>query len=179
MIRKFYQSYNSLKYGPLMTFLAFAIFAEAFIYTSKGQPGLRTAMIITAVLLAVVMVFYYRQKILIGLTLRKVKDLDAYEKGGCIDRTWILEDRVLACDRSKISEHQTGDITEAVLEEKNHGKYVLHCRDSKGTFTISLMDRGDGERLAAFLQRKNPQIRLTNVTPKGKGTLQELGADGR
>jgi hypothetical protein len=44
---------------------------------------------------------------------------------------------------------------------------------------MSLLDREEGERTAGYLKRVNPAIVLTDVEPKGKGTLKELGADVR
>lgn len=37
MIKKYYQSLNSLLYGPFMTPLVFLVFALAFFYQKKGD----------------------------------------------------------------------------------------------------------------------------------------------
>ena len=41
---------------------------------------------------------------------------------------------------------------------------------------MQAIDKDEAERFAAFVKRKNPNVILTNVTPKGNGTLRELGA---
>jgi Ca2+/Na+ antiporter len=180
MIRKFYQSVNTIKYSIPMTVLAFIIFAEAYLTTmGKDISALRIALIVTAAALAVVMVFYYRSKFQVRRQLKKVEDLKAYEAGGMIDRSYFLEDRMLVCAGLHIEEVRTKDLVEAVLEEKAHGRFVLHLKDHTHTIDMSLLDREEGERTAGYLKRVNPAIVLTDVEPKGKGTLKELGADVR
>lgn len=46
MIKKYYQSLNSLLYGPFMTPLVFLVFALAFFYQKKGIQELRYAMMV-------------------------------------------------------------------------------------------------------------------------------------
>lgn len=169
---------NAMKFAVPMTSLAFLIFVEAFLMTmGKAVSKLYLAMIITAAVLAVVMFFYYRNKIKINLQLKKVNDLQAYENGGMIDRTYLLEDRMLVCYGMHIEEVRTKDLVGAVLEEKAHGKYVLHLKDQNHFIDMSLLDKEEGQRTAAYLKRVNPSVTLTNIEPKGQGTLQELGAD--
>jgi hypothetical protein len=161
-----------------MTGLAFLIFIEAFLLTmGKAASSLYIALIITAVILAVVMSIYYYNKIQIHKQLKKVQDLKAYEQGGMVDRSYILEDRMLVGNGLHIEEVKTKDLVGAVLEEKAHGKYVMHLKDQTHFVDMSLRDREEGQRIAAYFKRVNPSIALSNVEPKGAGTLKELGAD--
>lgn len=178
MIQKFYQSVNAMKFAIPMTGLAFLIFVEAFLMTmGKAVSKLYIALILTAAVLGVIMFFYYKNKFHIASQLKKVKDLQAYENGGMLDRTYFLEDRMLVCSGLNIEEVMTKDLQGAVLEEKAHGKYVLHLKDADHFIDMSLLDQEEGQRAAAYLKRVNPAIALTNVEPKGSGTLKELGAD--
>lgn len=178
MIKKFYQSANTFLFAIPMTTLAFLIFIEGFFMTmGKAVDKLYILMIISAVALAIVMFFYYSNKIKVSRQLKKIKDLSAYEKGGMLDRTYILEDRMLVCAGLHIEEVYPKDLVGAVLEEKAHGKYVMHLKDATHFIDMSLVDKEQGQRAAAFLKRVNPSIALTNVEPKGTGTLKELGAD--
>jgi hypothetical protein len=180
MIKKFYQSVNAMKFAVPMTVLAFLIFAEAFLMTmGKAVSRMYIALIITAAVLAVIMFFYYRNKIRINAQLKKVSDLKAYENGGMVDRTYILEDRLLAGCGVHVEEVLTKDIVGAVLEEKAHGRYVMHLKDASHFIDMSLLDKEDGQKIAAYLKRVNPSVALTNVEPKGQGTLKEFGADVR
>jgi hypothetical protein len=92
MIRKFYQSVNTIKYSIPMTVLAFIIFAEAYLTTmGKDISALRIALIVTAAALAVVMVFYYRSKLSGTASAEESGGLcKAYEAGGMIDRSLFL-----------------------------------------------------------------------------------------
>lgn len=177
IIKRFYQSYNAVKYSIPMTSIAFLIFIEAFIYTGRREPVLRLCMILTTIVLSVIMFLYYRNKFKISKVLKKIQDIDAYEKGGCVDRSWFLEDRMLISDGKNIGEHSVYGIQKLKLDERNHGKYFLHITQSEKEYDISLTDRESGQRLTSFFIRKNPGINYENIQPKGSGTLKELGAD--
>lgn len=177
MVRKYYQSLNSLKFAPPMTGIAFLIFVEAFLYSSnKTNMKAKYAMVITALILAAVMFFYYKNKLRINNTLKKIDNVEEYTKGGMVNQSYILNDRMLLCNNTHLQEMKTKEITELELEEKNHGKYLLHIKDKETDFPITLLDKEEGQRLAAFLRQKNPQLQLKNIEPKGNGTLKDLGA---
>ena len=55
MIKKYYQSLNSLLYGPFMTPLVFLVFALAFFYQKKGIQELRYAMMVGTAILGVIL----------------------------------------------------------------------------------------------------------------------------
>ncbi len=176
MIKKYYQTLNSLYIGSGMTFLAFMVFAFAFIHNEKGSPWARPAMAVTTAVLAVCMFFYYRNKLRINKVIRNIEHVEEYEKGGVVDRTWILEDRLIAGYGLTIQERRTTGVKKLVLEELKHGNCLLHITDTEGTYTISAKGVDESARFAALLKRKNPDIVLENVTPRGDGTLKELGA---
>lgn len=176
MIKRYYQSLNSLYIGTGMTFIAFLVFAFAFIRTEKNPSWALPAMAVSTAALAVCMFFYYRNKLRIAGVFRSIKHPEEYEKGGVVDRTWILEDRMIACLGLQIKERKTTGITKLVLEEKNHGNCLLHITDTEDTYTISAKGIDESSRFAAFLLRKNPDMVLENVVPRGDGSLKELGA---
>ena len=176
MIKKYYQSLNSLYIGTPMTMIAFLVFAFAFIHMEKNLSWAYPCMIITTAVLAACMFVYYFNKMRISNVMRHVENPAEYEKGGVVDRTWIIEERMIACLGLKIQERKTTGIRRMVLEEKNHGNVLLHITDTEGTYTISAKGTDEASRFAAFLKRKNPDIELENVVPRGDGTLKELGA---
>ena len=96
MIKKYYQSLNSLLYGPFMTPLVFLVFALAFFYEKKGIQELRYAMMVGTAILGVILVMYYTKKFKIARALKSIRNIEEYEKGGVIDRSWILNDRMIA-----------------------------------------------------------------------------------
>ena len=178
MVKKYYQSLIAMIFAIPMTSLAFLIFIEAFIMTSgKARQTFYILLIITTILLGIVMAFYYGKRIKLHQQLKNVSDLRAYEDGGMIDRTYVLEDRMLVGCGLHVEEVKTDQLVGALLEEKAHGKYVMHLKDTTHFIDMSLMDLEEGQRIAAYLKRVKPSITLTNVEPKGTGTLKELGAD--
>jgi F0F1-type ATP synthase, beta subunit len=67
---------------------------------------------------------------------------------------------------------KTSEKEEMTAEVAQHiGDDIVRC------IAMSLLDKEDGQKVAAYLKRVNPSVSLTNVEPKGQGTLKELGAD--
>ncbi len=175
MVKRFYNGLLALYFSTPMTMLAFAVFVIAFMDTKNPEKNLRPLWIGTAVILAVLMFFYYRFKLGIAKSLRNVKNQDAYGEGGMLDRSFILEDRMIAGYGFHCEEHSTTGITKLEAQEK--GKHVqLFVTSEEGTFRMDAVDVNEARRFAAFIKRKNPDCVLENIVTRGKGTLQELGA---
>ena len=176
MIKKYYQSLNSLLYGPFMTPLVFLVFALAFFYQKKGIQELLYAMMVGTAILGVILVMYYTNKFKISRALKSIRNIEEYEKGGVIDRSWILNDRMIACIGLDMHEESTMDIQVMKVEEGVHGKLTIYLTNKEKTFSLSCRDKGEARRFAGYLQKRNPSIKLENIQPEGNGTLQDLGA---
>lgn len=176
MVKKFYYSLVSLKYVYFMFGLPLVIFTLAFIETRRKIPFLRYGMMVCAVLLAIVLVFYYRDKLKVAKTLKEIKDLQTYAKGGVVDRSWILEDTLLCCYQFDIHEIKTKKITKIQLIEEVKGKVLLQLTCEDKTYFMSALNKEEAGRFAAYVKRKNNEVVLDNIEPIGKGSLQELGA---
>ena len=175
MVKRFYQGLISLRFSMPMTFLAFSIFIVAFFRTKSDKPFLTVIMGCLAAVLAVIMFFYYKAKLGVARTLHNVENIEEYERGGMLDRSFILEDRMLAGYGLKVKEIRTDHIQECRIEEKGR-KALIHMTTDEGPVSANAIDLGEAQRFAAFLKRKNPDIVL-NMEPAGNGTLKELGAN--
>ena len=176
MIKRYYQGLVSLYYSMPMTMLAVLVFAAAFADIRKPEWNLKPLMSVLAVILAVVMFFYYKTKLSISRTLRNVKNTEEYERGGMLDRSFVQEDRILAGIGLKVSEHSVLNLKRLSAADKGR-KVILHAEGDYDSFDVQAIDRPEAERFAAFLQRKTPDIVLENIEPRGNGTLKELGAN--
>lgn len=174
MVRRFYYGLISLRYSPLLVGLPLVIFALAFMKYNKSGTTYSLPMLIVTVILAVIMAVYYSQKFRIARVLRKVKDIDDYLAGGMIDRSYILEDRMLAGTGLHVEEHKTTGIQKMSAEEKGR-RVILHLTSDEGTYDMDARDMEEAQRFAAFIRRKNPAV-ILDIEPKGTGTLRELGA---
>ena len=175
MAKRFYMNRLAIVFSTPMTLLALAVFSFAWLKNKNGDPKMTVAMAVTAAVLLIVMFFYYRYKFRISSVIRHCGNVNEYEKGGMLERSFILEDRMLAGCGLNVSEQKTDDIRQMVLEDKGR-RIILHLTNPSGTFDMQAIDKDEAERFAAFIKRKNPAVILTNVTPKGNGTLRELGA---
>lgn len=175
MVKRYYMSRLALVFSMPMTLMALAVFAVAWMQNKNQSQSLKIVMFVLAVLLMIIMFFYYRNKFRINSVLRKAKDVNEYEKGGMLERSFILEDRMLAGCGLQVTEQKTTGIRQMDLEEKGH-RLILHLSNEEGSFDAQVIDRDEAGRFAAFIKRKNPGVVLNNIEPKGKGTLEELGA---
>ena len=107
MIKKFYYGLVSLKYVYFMFGIPIVIFVTAFIETRYRNPALKAVMGVCATLLAIVLFFYYRDKFRISRVLKSISNLSEYQRGGMVDRTYILEERMLACADLDLKEIST------------------------------------------------------------------------
>ena len=176
MVKKFYYGLVSLKYAYAMFGIPLVIFTIAFIETKSHNPVFKIFMCICAVILAAVMVFYYRDKLRISRTIKAVKDVNTYLSGGMVDRTYILEDRMLACADLDLKEMSTAGVKILEMVQEKHGKPYMKLTYESDVCTVSAISMEEAQRFAAFIQRKNPDIRISGIEPKGNGTLKELGA---
>lgn len=176
MVKKFYYGLVSLKYVYFMFGIPLVIFGIAFMETKTRNPSLKIGMGICAVVLAIVLVFYYRDKFRIGKKIKSVDNINEYLKGGMVDRTYILEERMLACADLNVEEVKTTGIQKLEKTENKKGKPYLKLTYSDKVVMMSAISEDEALRFAAFIQRKNPTVQLVNIETKGTGTLKELGA---
>ncbi len=165
-----------MKYVYFMFGIPLLIFTVAFIETRKKLVVFKYMMMVLAALLAVVLFFYYRDKLKISKQLKGIKDIYEYERGGVVDRSWVLEDRILCCKDLDIHEVISKDINEVYVENDKKGKTCIHLKINEKEINMTALSKGETERFVAYIKRKNPNVILQGIEPKGKGTLQELGA---
>lgn len=176
MVKKFYFGLVSLKYVYFMFGLPLVIFTLAFLETRKKVAVLKYGMMGCAFLLAIVLIFYYRDKFRVSKALKQVKDLQEYARGGVVDRSWILEDRILCCHDFDIHEIQTNHISKLCVVDTLKEKVILQLTSEGVNYLMSALNQKEAERFASYVKRKNHNVLLENIEPSGNGTLQELGA---
>ena len=164
-----------MKYVYFMFGIPLLIFTVAFIETRKKLVVFKYMMMVLAALLTVVLFFYYRDKLKISKQLKNIKNIYEYERGGVVDRSWVLENRILCCKDLEIHELITTDIKEVYVESDKKGKVLLHLKTEQ-EIDMTALSKEEAERFVAYIKRKNPNVILHGIEPKGKGTLQELGA---
>lgn len=163
-----------MKYVYFMFGIPLLIFTVAFIETRKKLVVFKYMMMVLAALLAVVLFFYYRDKLKISKQLKNIDDIQEYERGGVVDRSWILENRILCCKDLEIHEVISKDVKEVQVEENK--KTLIHLKTNENEVVMSALSKEEAQRFVAYIKRKNPNVILNGIEPKGKGTLQELGA---
>ena len=175
MVKRFYQSVISLKFSFFLTALSIAVFAVAFLWVNSNNENYKYALIALACVLAIALIFYYKQKFTVSKTLRSIQNIKEYENAGMLERSFILEDRMLIGYKNVIEEHPTNTIKKvSYLDEGKRG--VLEIQSEEGNYKAQVISKDEAERFCAFIKRKNPEVQLENIEVKGNGTLKELGA---
>ncbi len=165
-----------MKYVYFMFGIPLLIFTVAFIETRKKLVVFKYMMMVLAALLAVVLFFYYKDKLKVSKQLKDIQNIQEYERGGVVDRSWVLENRILCCKDLEIQEVVSKDIQEVNIDSDKKGKTCIHLKLHDKQVNMTALSKEEAERFIAYIQRKNPSVILNGIEPKGKGTLQELGA---
>lgn len=174
MVKRYIQSFISMKYVFALPGIALAVFACAFLFVSTGNPIARYIGIFFGAILAAVMFFYYREKISVNLQLKKVKDLDDFSDAVMIGQAFFLEDKLLGYGNHHIFELHSGDITAIAYRTDHRGRMFLDvsCRD--GVLPVEMALKDQAKRVTAFLKQRNPVAEISGIEPSGDGSLHSI-----
>lgn len=174
MIRRYYLSVISLKYSFWLTSMSLVIFALAFLYVS-GKVFLKPYLAAAAAVLAVMLFLYYRDKIRLSHSLKKIKEIQTYSNSPEIDSCYFQEERMIGYGRKKgLLESDYSNLKELKLASENHGTFHLELMTEEDTMCFRSFSKKEIQALAAFLKRKQPNLLLTGIQPEGSGSLSEL-----
>ena len=83
---------------------------------------------------------------------------------------------MLACADLNLKEMSTTGVKTLELMEEKHGKPYMNLTYDSDVCTVTAISMEEAQRFAAFIQKKNPDVQISGIEPKGNGTLKELGA---
>ena len=174
MVKRYVQSWISMKYVFALPGLALGVFVFAFLYSMSGNEIMRYIGIAIGMVLGVVMVVYYREKFSVSRQLKKVNDLNAFNDAVMIGHAFFLEERMLGYAPNKIFDLKYGDISSVTFEENNRGTMFLNLETAQGTLPVEMALKDQASRVANYLQTKNPALTVSGITLSGAGTLHSI-----
>lgn len=174
MVKRYIQSFISMKYVFVLPGLALGVFVFAFLYTTSGNATMRYIGIAFGVILFLVMIFYYKEKFTVNAQLKKVKQLDDFSDAVMIGQAFFLEDRMLGYAAGKIFDLSYRDITSVSFTEGKGGKLFLNLETSQGILPVEMALKDQAARVANYLSVKNPSLAVSGITPSGAGTLHSI-----
>lgn len=174
MVKRYIQSFISMKYVFVLPGLALGVFVCTFLYTSSHNEVLRYIGIGFGIILFAVMVFYYKEKLSVNHQLKQVKDLDDFSDAVMIGQAFFLEERMLGYAKGKIYDLSYGEIETIHYRSDSRGKMFLDLHTAKGDLPVEMALKDQAKRVAMFLQTKNPQAEVTGIEPAGEGTLHSI-----
>ena len=178
MVKKFYKSCITLKFSVPMTLSAMLVFVFAFFTFQTGNKVIYACGLISSFILIAVLLLVQYKKHLVSSQLKGIKQIDSYyNEGAMIGRSFFLEERALLCDTNlEIREYTETGFTEMSVKARPKDQQEITLKRKEETIVIMADNLLQAQRLAAFLQHKNPGMILNHVETDGTGTLKELGA---
>jgi hypothetical protein len=163
-----------MKYVFFLPGLALAVFACAFLYISTGNMIPRYIGICFGLILAVMMFFYYREKVTAGLALRRVSNLDDFSDAVMIGQAFFLEDRMLGYGNRQVFDLTYDRIRSVTYETDQRGRMFLNLETDQGVLPVEMALKDQAKRVAMFLKTKNPGTEIRNIEASGEGTLHSI-----
>jgi len=174
MVKRYIQSWVSMKYVFVLPGLALGVFVFAFFYTTSGNNTMRLIGGAIGLVLLCVMAVYYREKFSISRQLKKVNDLNAFNDAVMIGHAFFLEGRMLGYTTGKIFDLKYEDIQSVRFEQDSRGRMFLNLETPQGTLPVEMALKDQASRVAKFLSTKNPHLTVSDITPSGAGTLRSI-----
>lgn len=173
MIKRYIHSLIAMKYSFPMTLLSFVIFVFAYLWIERSLPQYRIVVMILGIILGILLAYYYYQKISVSRQLKKVKDVKEFDQAVMIGHIFLLEDRCLCFQGSKIHVSDYQDLKSLTLDDESKMKISL-AFDDGSSYSSSLASMKQAQRFGAFLKRKNESVQVVNLTVQGDGELKHV-----
>lgn len=173
MVKRYIQSTIAMRYSFPMTTLALIIFIFSYLAVDRKQDQFKVVVLVVAIILTVVMISYYTKRIKTSKKLKKVENIKEYDQAVMIGSCFLLENRMLCYTKKEIKETNYQDLKEMVFKEDKFDMVSFVFTDGLA-ITSKIASKSQAERLAAFLKRKQPSLKLTNISTSGDGALNTI-----
>lgn len=173
MVKSYLHSFISMKYIWILPGLSFLIFILAFLFFRTHSMAFRMAALLVAIVLIVFMVMFYGERATISGKLKKLDNWKEYNDSYIIGQAFLLEDRMLVYDRRIIEIHYK-DLKKITGAPSKADRYLLTFATDELTCRDITSSKGQAERFAAMLVKRNPQIDLSGIEAKGDGIIAHV-----
>lgn len=161
-----------MTYMPIMMALTVLIFIVIFIFVDTPTLLLRSIVGIVAIILAGVLFKYNYDKSSIRKQVKAIKNNQEYDDAVMLGHCFLVEDRMLTYRKGKCHEYVYNDVSKLTLLKGKKDKVVMEVKDT--SYTLPLASLGQGDRLATFIQRKNPSVILEGLNANSGGLLHDI-----
>ncbi len=173
MVKSYLHAFISMKYVWILPAFAFVIFIFSALFMTFKIAVLRYIVFGLAIILAILMVRFYGERMTISSKLRKLNNWREYNDSYIIGQAFLLDERMLVYD-NKIVEMQYSEITKIYGEPGKKDRYTLTFETSNQKVKDITSSEGQAERFAYFLQTKNQNIQFEGITPSGDGKIEHI-----
>lgn len=174
MTKRFIQAFISLKYVFFLPPISIAIFICAMVYFNSKLAILKVVVGVLALLLLVVMGFYYSEKLSVSYKLSKISNAKEFDDAYIIGQAFLLENRMLVYRKRKLEEFLYTDVTEIRAKAGKKDHYILEIFTATSVTEIETSSKAQAQRFAAFVIAKKTDVKLVNINPEGDAILAHI-----
>ena len=174
MLRRYVAGFIAMRYVLAEFVLAVSVLILAYINDRLFPDRLRYGIPACIAGAAVILIMYVRDRIRTARQLGNIKNQGEYEHAVVLGYAFFLENRVAAYTRGDVIEDDYTGITDAGQLTGRKGRRIVRLTIRGKTYNTQVETPQQAERLAAFLKKKNPEIRLHDLKAKGPGTWKSI-----
>ena len=174
MLRRYVAGFIAMRYVLAEFALTATILILAYINGKLFLDWLRYVILACVAGVVVILILYTRDRMHTGKQLNNIKKQSEYKNATVLGYVFFLENRVAAYAKGDVIEDDYSGITDATLLIGKKGKRAVRLTINGKDFDTQVATTQQAERLAAFLKKKNPEIRLHDLKTKGPGTWKSI-----
>ena len=174
MLRKYVAGFIAMRYVRAEFVLAVSVLILAYINDRLFPDRLRYGILACIAGIVVILIMYVRDRIRTARQLEGIQDQGEYENAVVLGNAFFLENRVAAYAGGNVIEDDYSGITDAELLTGRKSNLAVRLTIRGKTYDAQAATPQQAERLAAFLKKKNPEIRLHDLKANGPGTWKSI-----
>ncbi len=174
MLKKYMNSFVAMKYVAPEFFTCAAILVCSFLYTRMEIAWLLPLLYILSAAIIVILILYFVGRHRLSRDLDQIHHKKEYDKSIALGYCLFLENRMAAYTKGRVIESDYKNITDATMITGKQGKQAVRMKIEGFDCDAQITTQQQGERLAAFLRLKNPDIHLHDLKTKGSGSFRAI-----
>lgn len=179
MTSRYIKAFISLQYMWILPLTGILCFVGGFVYIKTQNTIILYIVRVLGVVLLAVVLPYYLQKATLYQRLRKFKKYREYDDASIIGTSFVLENRTLIITFRyflflQMDEFEWSKIELITANQTKAGRVILTLVGVGKTRNLTCSTVGQAERYLAFVQKVNPDIKISGLQPNGDGLLQHI-----
>ena len=174
MLRKYINGFIANRYILVEFGLTAVVMILAYINGMFEISFLKYLIYALTIAVIGVVALYFKDRITLGSVVDGIKKQNEFKQSILLGFIFFLEDRLVAYRPGSVVEDDYSRVSDATLLVGKKGKRIVQLTIDGKTYDAQVSTAQQAERLAAFLKRKNPNIKLHDLKTKGSGAWSAI-----